>query len=191
MPSLQDITPEQANTLNKRSRDAYNAEVQSRQALLNQHPQLKPAFNQQVHPQSLCGCGCQQNICGYFSFQGCGCGCGCAPHAETVQISAQLANIGPNAPSSGTSVRFIGQATGTGSDGNINIPTIYLQGTVPDAENLIGVPLTLQLAINPGSIVLTLLENGRVLTSLVHPPQYAGSINGQFFGVGNGEFVPA
>ena len=88
-------------------------------------------------------------------------------------------------------MRFIGQATGTGSDGNINIPTIYLQGTVPDAENLIGVPLTLQLAINPGSIVLTLLENGRVLTSLVHPPQYAGSINGQFFGVGNGEFVPA
>lgn len=60
MPSLQDITPEQANALNKQSRDAYNAEVQSRQALLNQHPQLKPAFNQQVHPQSLCGCGCQQ-----------------------------------------------------------------------------------------------------------------------------------
>ncbi|MEX0632199.1 hypothetical protein M8494_09860 [Serratia ureilytica] len=61
---------------------------------------------------------------------------------------------------------------------------------MPDAENLIGVPLTLQLAILVRSS-LTLLENGRVLTSLVHPPQYAGSINGQFFGVGNGEFVPA
>lgn len=191
MTSLQDIKPEQVNALNKQSRDAYNAEVQSREALVSKNPQLKPAFNQQVHPQSLCGCGCQQNICGYFSFQGCGCGCGCAPHAETVQISAQLANIGPDAPSQGTLVNFIGQVTGSGSGGNINISTLYLQGTVPDAENLIRVPLTLQLVINPGSLNLTLLENGRVLASLVHPSGYAGSINGQFFGVGNGEFVPA
>ncbi|AEF44269.1 hypothetical protein SerAS12_1126 [Serratia sp. AS12] len=191
MTSLQDIKPEQVNALNKQSRDAYNAEVQSREALVSKNPQLKPAFNQQVHPQSLCGCGCQQNICGYFSFQGCGCGCGCAPHAETVQISAQLANIGPDAPSQGTLVNFIGQVTGSGSGDNINISTLYLQGTVPDAENLIRVPLTLQLVINPGSLNLTLLENGRVLASLVHPSGYAGSINGQFFGVGNGEFVPA
>ncbi|OKB68260.1 hypothetical protein BHU62_01955 [Serratia marcescens] len=192
MPSLQDITPAQANALNKQSRDAYNAEVQSRQALLNQNPQLKPVFNQQVHPESLCGCGCQQNICGYFDFQGCGCACACAPHAETVQISAQLANIGPNAPQNGTLVRFIGQATGTGSDGNIYLPSLYLQGTAPDTANLIGIPLTLTLSIQPGSLVMPLSDMyGRVLTTLVHPSQYGPNITGQFFGTGTGHFERA
>jgi hypothetical protein len=187
--SLQGITPDQADALKKQSQAAYDAEIKSRQALASQRPALQAALDQKVQTQSLCGCGSQQNICGYFSFEGCGSSCGCAPHTETVQITATPADIGPNAPSQGTMVRFVGQATGTGTGANIDISNAYLQGTVPDAENLIGIQLSLVLSINPGSIALTLLEGSRVLAVLVHPSQYAANINGQFYGSGIGVFV--
>ncbi|HWW04778.1 hypothetical protein [Collimonas sp.] len=183
--SLQDIKPELVNELNKQSRAAYDDAIKNRQTLISKKPSLKAAFDQSVQKQSLCGCGCQQNICGYFSFEGCGCGCG--PSTETVYISATPADIGPNAPAQGTPVRFVGQATGTGT--NVDISNVYLQGMVPDAENLIGVQLLLELSISPGSITLTLLEGTRVLAVLVHPSQYAANINGQFYGGGSGMFT--
>ncbi|KIH84205.1 hypothetical protein UCMB321_2005 [Pseudomonas batumici] len=83
-------------------------------------------------------------------------------------------------------MRFVGQVTGTGT--NINIPNIYLQGTVPDAENLIGVSLSLQLSISPGSLTLFISEGQRLLTVMVHPSQYAANISGQFSGSGYGIF---
>ncbi|MBV4477786.1 hypothetical protein N8H74_25295 [Pseudomonas sp. B2M1-30] len=184
--SLQDIKPDQVEAFSKQSRAAFDAEIKSRQAVLSAKPALQEVLNQNVHPQSLCGCGCQQNVCGYFCFEGCG--CGCAPHPETIQISSSLAIIGPEAPQQGTKVRFIGQASGSGS--NIDISNAYLQGTVPDAENLVNVPLTLQLAINGGTLSLSLYEGNRLLTVLTHPTQY-GTISGQFFGGGTGKFVPA
>lgn len=184
---VKDITPAQANALNAQSQAAYDAALKNRQTLISKKPSLQAAFDQSVHPQSLCGCGCQQNICGYFCFEGCGCGCG--PHTETVYITASPADIGPNAPQQGTPVRFVGQATGAGT--NIDISNVYLQGTVPDAENLIGIQLSLELSINSGTIALTLLEGTRVLAVLVHPAQYAATINGQFTGSGTGRFTLA
>lgn len=187
MTSFQDIKPEQVDALKKQSQAAFDAQIKRQQEVASAKPALEEVLHQKVHPQSLCGCGCQQNICGYFSFEGCG--CGCYPQTETIQISASPADIGPYAPQQGTRVRFVGQATGTGT--NINIPTIYLQGTVPDAENLIGVPLSLQLSISPGSLTLYLFEGPRLLAALVHPSQYGGNITGQFSGSGTGFFQPA
>lgn len=184
---VQDIAPDQVKALATQSRAAYDEAIKNRQTLVSKKPSLQAAFDQKVQPQSLCGCGCQQNICGYFSFEGCGCGCG--PHTETVEITAYPADIGPNAPQQGTPVRFVGQATGTGTD--VDISNVYLQGTVPDAENLIGIQLSLELSIYPGSITLTLLEGPRVLAVLVHPQQYAANINGQFYGTGMGVFQMA
>lgn len=185
--SLQDVKLSDISALNKQSQGAYDAQLASRQALVSQQPALQAGFNQAVHPQSRCGCGCQQNVCGYFNFQACG--CGCYPQTEVMSISSSLAIIGPDAPQQGTKVRFSGQATGVGT--TVNISNVYLQGTVPDAENLIGVSLTLELSINQGSISLTLLEGARVIAVLVHPPQYAANINGQFYGSGTGVFLPA
>jgi hypothetical protein len=187
MTSFQDIKPEQVDALKKQSQAAFDAQIKRQQEVASAKPALKEVLDQKVHPQSLCGCGCQQNICGYFSFEGCG--CGCYPQTETIQISASPADIGPNAPQQGTRVRFVGQATGVGT--NINISSLYLQGTVPDAENLIGVPLSLQLSISPGSLTLYLFEGQRLLAALVHPAQYAGNISGQFSGSGTGFFQPA
>lgn len=185
--SLQDIKPEQVDELKKQSQAAFDAVIESRKEVVNKNPALQEVLHQNVQPQSLCGCGCQQNICGYFTFKGCG--CGCAPHSETIQISASLANIGPNAPQSGTTVRFVGQVDGTGT--NIDITNVYLQGTVPDAENLIGIQLSLDLSINTGSIQLVVREGSRVLAVLVHPSQYAANISGQFYGSGTGMFLRA
>jgi hypothetical protein len=185
--SFQDIKPADAAALNKQSQGAYDTQLTSRQALVNQQPALQAGFNQGVHTQSCCGCGCQQIVAGYFNFQACG--CGCYPQTEVMSISSSLSIIGPNAPQQGSKVRFSGQATGTGTP--LNISNVYLQGTVPDAENLIGVPLTLNLYIGQGSISLTILEGARVLAVLVHPPQYAANINGQFYGSGTGVFMPA
>ena len=187
MTSFQDIKPEQVDALKKQSQAAFDAQIKRQQEVVSAKPALKEVLDQKVHPQSLCGCGCQQNICGYFSFESCG--GGCYPQTETIQITASPADIGPNAPQQGTAVRFVGQATGIGT--NINIPTIYLQGTVPDAENLIGVPLSLQLSISPGSLTLYLSEGPRLLAVLVHPSQYGGNISGQFSGTGTGFFQPA
>ena len=189
--SLQNITPEQVNALNKQSRAAYDAALKDRQTLISKRPSLRAALDQSVHPQSLCGCGSQQNICGYFAFEGCGSGCG--PHPETVHITTHVAMIGPNAPQQqGTSVRFVGQAAGTQNDlgnYNVDIPNVYLQGTVPDAENLIGIQLSLQLSIEPGSVNLALSEGPRLLAVLVIPPQYAAMVGGQFSGAGYGTFT--
>ncbi|AZQ52017.1 hypothetical protein [Burkholderia cenocepacia] len=180
--SLKDVTPDQTAELDKKSRAAYDAAIKSREALIAKKPDLKAAFDQSVHPQSLCGCGCQQYICGYFCFEGCGCGCG--PHNETVYISSSVADIGPQ-PNQGTPVKFVGQATGTGT--NIDLSNIYMQGTVPDAENLIGVLLTLELSINSGAVSMTILDGTRVLAVLVSGPW--GSINGEFTGAGTGTFT--
>ncbi|MCG6577512.1 hypothetical protein EGM97_22735 [Pseudomonas sp. AF32] len=185
--SLQDIQPDQVDALKNQSQAAFDAEVKRMQALSSARPALQDVLHQKVHPQSLCGCGCQQNICGYFNFESCGCGCG--PHTEVVQISASPADIGPNAPQQGTPVRFVGQATGTGT--NLNISGVYLQGTVPDAENLIGVQLSIQLSISAGSITMFVSEGSRLLAALVHPSQYSANINGEFFGSGFGMFTPA
>ncbi|WP_040065926.1 hypothetical protein [Pseudomonas batumici] len=182
--SLQNIKPEQIDALKKQSQAAFDSQIKSLRELSNTKPALEEVLHQNVHPQSLCGCGCQQYICGYFSFEGCG--CGCYPQTETIQITASPADIGPNAPQQGTAVRFVGQVTGTGT--NINIPNIYLQGTVPDAENLIGVSLSLQLSISPGSLTLFISEGQRLLTVMVHPSQYAANISGQFSGSGYGIF---
>lgn len=182
---LEKINQEQIDKLNKQSQEAYNAEIKGRQTLLAQVPALEPVLNQKVPTESLCGCGCQQVIGGYFGFQGYGCMCSCAPHAETVYINSSLCSIGPNAPSQGALVNFVAQVTGTGNGNNIHIPLAYLQGTVPDAENLIGVQMTVQLLIHPGSIILTLIEGCRVLASLVH---YDSNISGQFLGTGTGMF---
>jgi len=185
--SLQDIKPEEIANLKNQSQAAFDAEIQRRNEVVSAKPALREVLHQNVHPQSLCGCGCQQNICGYFNFEGCG--CGCSPHTETVQISSALANIGPNAPQQGTSVRFIGQATGTGT--NLDIRDVYLQGTVPDAENLIGIQLSLQLSINQGALSLSIFEGSRLIAVLVHPAQYQANINGQFYGSGIGMFQQA
>ncbi|KVC87904.1 hypothetical protein [Burkholderia ubonensis] len=182
--SLQDIKPDQVEALKKQSQAAYDEAIKSRQALVSQRPALQAALDQSVQRQSLCGCGCQQNICGYFCFQACGCGCGSSP--ENVYISSSLADIGPNAPQYGTKVTFSGYASGNGT--SLDISNVYLQGTVPDAENLIGIQLALDLVINAGSIYLTLREGSRVLAVLVHPQQYAANINGQFSGSGYGTF---
>lgn len=187
MTSFQDIKPEQIDTLKKQSQAAFDAQTKHLQEIVSAKPALEVVLHQKVHPQSLCGCGCQQNICGFFSFESYG--GGCHQQTETIQITALSANIGPNAPQQGTSVRFIGQATGTGT--NLNIPPIYLVGTVPDAENLIGIQLLLQLSISSGSLHLTLSEGQRLLAVLVHPSQYDGNISGQFFGTGSGSFQPA
>lgn len=185
--SLQNIKPEEIDALKKQSQAAFDAEIQRRDDVVSAKPALQEVLHQKVHPQTLCGCGCQQNICGYFNFEGCGCGCG--PHTETIQISSSLANIGPNAPQQGTPVRFIGQATGTGT--NLEISNVYLQGTVPDAENLIGIQLSLQLSINQGALSLSILEGNRLIAVLVHPAQYHADINGQFYGSGIGMFQQA
>ncbi|WP_025112456.1 hypothetical protein [Pseudomonas sp. H1h] len=185
--SLQDLKPDQIEAFKKQSQVAFDAEIKRRQDVVAAQPALREVLHQNVHPQTLCGCGCQQNICGYFNFSGCGCGCG--PQTETIQISSSLCNIGPEAPQQGTSVRFIGQATGTGT--SLNISNAYLQGTVPDAENLIGIQLTLQLSINQGALSLAILEGNRLLAVLVHPSQYAANINGQFYGSGFGTFTRA
>ncbi|MEF9673585.1 hypothetical protein QNM99_20785 [Pseudomonas sp. PCH446] len=83
-------------------------------------------------------------------------------------------------------MRFVGQVTGTGT--NVNIPNIYLQGTAPDAGNIIGVSLLLQLSISSGSLALYLHDGQRLLAVLVHPSQDGGSISGQFSGSGTGVF---
>jgi len=185
--SLQDISSDQVEALKKQSQAAYDSEVKRLQELSSAKPALQEVLHQNVHPQSLCGCGCKQNICGYFNFEGCGCGCGTG--TEVIQITASPADIGPNAPQQGTRVRFTGQATGTGT--SLNISGVYLQGTVPDAENLVGVQLSLQLAISPGSISLYISEGPRLLAVLVHPQQYSATINGEFFGSGFGTFTLA
>jgi hypothetical protein len=184
MTSLQDIKPEQIDALNKQSQAAFDAQIKRLRELSNAKPALEEVLHQNVDPQSLCGCGDPQNICGYFNFEGCG--DGGYSHTETIQISASPAKIGPNAPQQGAAVRFIGQATGTGTD--INLSGIYLQGKVPDAENLIGISLLLQLSISPGSLTLHLYEGQRLLAVLVHPSQYGGSIGGEFSGSGTGYF---
>lgn len=185
--SLQDIKPEEIDALKKQSQAEFDAEIQRRDAVVSAKPALQEVLHQKVHPQTLCGCGCRQNICGFFNLEGCG--CGCSPHTETVQISSSLANIGPNAPQNGTPVRFIGQATGTGT--NLDINDVYLQGIVPDAENLIGIQLSLQLSINQGELSLAVLEGNRLLAVLVHPANSEGNIDGQFYGSGIGMFQRA
>ncbi|CAI9005686.1 MULTISPECIES: hypothetical protein [Burkholderia] len=182
--TLKDVTPDQIAELEKKSQAAYDVAIKNRQALVAKKPELKTAFDQSVQPQSLCGCGCQQYICGYFCFEGCGCGCG--PNDETVYISTSVAAIGPQ-PNQGIRVKFVGQATGSGT--NINVSGMYMQGTVPDAENLIGVPLSLSLSINSGSVSMTLLEGPRVLAVLVSGPWV--SANGEFTGSGTGMFTQA
>ncbi|EDT42904.1 hypothetical protein [Burkholderia ambifaria] len=182
--TLKDVTPDQIAELDKKSQAAYDVAIKNRQALIAKKPELKAAFDQSVHPQSLCGCGCTQYICGYFCFEGCGCGCG--PNDETVYISTSTADIGPQ-PDQGIPVKFVGQATGAGT--NIDLSGIYMQGTVPDAANLIGVPLSLSLSINSGSVSMTLLDGPRVLAVLV-----SGSgvhANGEFTGSGTGKFTQA
>lgn len=185
--SLQDIKPEEIEALNKQSQSAFEAEIQRREDVVRAKPALQEVLHQNVHPQTLCGCGCQQVVCGYFNFEGCG--CGCSPHTETIQISSSLASIGPNAPRNGITARFIGQATGTGT--NLDIRNVYLQGTVPDVENLIGIQLSLQLSINPGSLSLSVYEGNRLLAVLIPSPKDLGKINGQFFGSGFGMFMQA
>ena len=182
--SLQNINPEQIDALKKQSQAAFDAQIKSLRELSNAKPALEEVLHQNVHPQSLCGCGSRQNICGYFSFESCG--GGSYPQTETINISASSAEIGPNAPQQGVTVRFVGQVTGTGT--NVDIPNIYLQGTVPDAENLIGVSLLLQLSMSSGSLALYVHEGQRLLTVLVHPSQYGGSISGEFSGSGSGTF---
>jgi hypothetical protein len=179
MTSLQDIKPEQIDALNKQSQAAFDAQIKRQQEVASAKPALKEVLDQKVHPQSLCGCGCQQTICGFFTFEGCG--CGCYPQSETIQISSSLGNIEPQ----GVGVKFVGQVTGSGTNINIS-PGVYLQGIVPDAENLIGIPLTLQLSINSGSLILYLFEGPRLLTALV--PQYGANISGEFSGSGTGIF---
>ncbi|HDR9064191.1 TPA: hypothetical protein QDB03_005878 [Burkholderia vietnamiensis] len=187
--SLQNISQEQVDALKQQSQAAYDAQVKSRQALVSQRPALQAALEQEAHPQSLCGCGCQQVIAGYFCFESCGCSCSCVPQTETIQISANLADIGPNAPATGTMVRFTGQVTGKGTA--INIRDVYLQGTVVDAENVIGVPLTVELSIESGTLIMSLVEGTRLIATLVHPAQYQANITGQFYGFGSGVFQPA
>lgn len=181
MTSFQDIKPEQIDALKKQSQAAFDAQIKRLQELVSAKPALQEVLHQDVHPQSLCGCGSQQNICGFFTFEGCGDG------TETIQINASAVEIGPNAPQQGTAARFIGQATGTGS--NINIPNLYLVGKAPNAGNLIGVMLTLQLSINSGSLTLYLFEGPRLLAALV--PQHGANISGQFSGSGTGIFQRA
>ncbi|MBU9217810.1 hypothetical protein KTD55_27475 [Burkholderia gladioli] len=188
--SLQDISQEQVDALKQQSQAAYDAEVKARQELAGQRPALETVLNQKVHPQSLCGCGCQQIIGGYFCFEGCGCSCNCGPQTETIQISGGPIAIGPNAPRSGTMVTFTGHATGQGT--SINIPNFYLQGTVVDAENVIGVNLALTLTIGNGQLTMTINDpaNGRPLATLVHTTGY-GNAAGQFYGTGYGMFIRA
>src|SRR5450830_345667 len=185
--SLQNIKPEQIDGLTKQSQAAFDAQIKRLRALSNANPALEEVLHQNVQPQSLCGCGSRQNICGYFSIESSG--GGSYPQTETIQISASTAEIGPNAPQQGTTVRFVGQVTGTGT--NVNIPNIYLQGTAPDAGNIIGVSLLLQLSISSGSLALYLHDGQRLLAVLVHPSLYGGSISGQFSGSGNGVFQRA
>lgn len=182
--TLQDIKPEQVDELETQSRAAFDAEISRLKELSTIKPALKEVLNQNVHPQSLCGCGCEQVICGYFCFESCGCGCGL--HSEAIHISASPATIGPRGQQ-GTSVRFDGQVTGTGT--NLSLSNIYMAGSMPDSETLIGVPLTLTLNINEGAIKLTLSEYGRVLGVLVSLP--SSSLNGQFLGSGTGIFQRA
>ncbi|WP_175908243.1 hypothetical protein [Burkholderia seminalis] len=186
--SLKDISKEQIDALKQQSQAAYDAEVQSRQVLANERPELRAALDQKVHPQSLCGCGCQQIVAGYFCFKSCGSSCSCGPQTETIQISGGPISIGPNAPQSGTLVRFTGHATGVGT--SVNIPNIYLQGTVVDAANVIGILFTVNLSIGNGRLSMTLIDSyGRVIATLVHPAQ--NYIQGQFFGSGSGIFQSA
>ncbi|CAH0277267.1 hypothetical protein [Pseudomonas brassicacearum] len=182
--SLQDIKPEQVDALKKQSQVAFDEQIKRMQALVSEKPALQEVLDQKVHPKSLCGCGCSQNICGYFCFEGCG--SSCYPHSETIQITASPAVIGPDAPQQGTRVRFVGYATGTGT--NVEISNLYLQGSVPDAENLVNVPLSLQLTINQGSLSLYFFEGTRLLAVMLHPSQYASNISGEFSGTGSGTF---
>jgi hypothetical protein len=182
--SHQEIKPEQLDALEAQSRAAFDAEISRLKELSTIKPALKEVLNQSVHPQSLCGCGCEQVIGGNFCFESCGCGCGL--HSEAIHISASSATIGPRGQQ-GTSVRFDGQVTGTGT--NLNLSNIYMAGSIPDSENLIGVPLTLMLSINDGAIKLTLSEYGRVLGVVVSLP--SSSLNGQFLGSGTGTFQRA
>ncbi|TWC12305.1 MULTISPECIES: hypothetical protein [unclassified Pseudomonas] len=174
--SLQDITSEQADALKKQSQAAYDVEVEKLQAL-----------HQNAHPQTLAGLGSRQGICGYFNFQSGDSSNG--SHTEVIQISASSAMIGPDAPQQGIRVRFAGHATGTGT--HLNISNLYLLGTVPDAENLIGVQLTLQLSISAGSIKVYISEGTRLQAVLVHPEQSPPVIDGEFSGSGVGTFTQA
>lgn len=181
MTSLQDIKPEQVDALNQRSQAAFDEQIKRMAELARAKPMLQEVLDQKVHPQSLSGLGGQQTICGYFNFVNCG--SGCYPHTETIQISALSADIGPNAQQK-IPVRFVGQATGTGTD--INLSGIYLQGTVPEAANLINIQLTLQLSIHSGSLTLYVFEGPRLLAALV--PQNGVNIGGAFSGNGTGAF---
>ena len=180
--TLTDVTPDQIAELDKKSQAAYDVAIKNRQALVAKKPELKTAFDQSVHPQSLCGCGSRLYISGHFSFEGCGSGGG--PNNETVYISSSRANIGPQ-PNQGIQVTLAGHATGAGT--NINLSNIYMQGIVPDAAKLIGVSLSFTLSINSGSVSLTISEGPRLLAVLV-----SGSgvqANGEFTGSGSGVFT--
>ncbi|MDR8364270.1 hypothetical protein [Pseudomonas sp. JL3] len=185
MTSFQDIKPEQVDALKKQSQAAFDAQIKRMQEFVSAKPALQEVLDQKVHPQSLCGCGCQQTICGDFCFESCGGSCFTQP--ETLQISASPADIGP-VGQQGTTVRFVGQATGTGT--GINISNLYLLGTVPNAENLIGVPLMLNLSINSGSLSLYLYDGYHRLVAVLVPP-YGANISGEFSGSGNGYFQRA
>lgn len=185
--TLQDIKPDEIVALKNQSQAEFDEEINRREAVANAKPALQEVLHQKVHPQSLCGSGSPQNICGYFYIEGCG--CGSSPHTETIQITSMRANIGPNAPYEGTSVRFIGQVTGTGT--NLDIRDVLLLGTVPDAENLIGIQLSLQLSINQSNMSLSIFEGSRLIAILVPTVENRASINGQFFGAGIGMFQQA
>lgn len=184
--SLQKVTPEQADSLKVLSQAAFDAEIKRLQELSSIKPALKEVLNQSVHPQSLCGCGCEQDICGYFCFDSCGCGCDGGLQSESIHISASSANIGPSGQQS-VPVRFDGHVTGTGT--SLHLSSIFMACSVPDSENLIGVPLDLMLTISDGAIKLYLKEHGRLLSVLVSLP--SSSLDGQFLGSGTGVFQRA
>lgn len=172
--SPQDIAPDQVDALKKQSQAAYDVEVKRLQ-------------DQNVHPKSLAGVGSRQGICGYFRFESGDSIDG--PHTETIQITALSAMIGPDAPQQGIRVRFSGQATGTGT--HLNTSNLYLLGTAPDALNLIGVQLTLQLSMSAGSIKVYISDGTRLQAVLVNPQQSPPDFDGEFSGSGVGTFTQA
>jgi hypothetical protein len=174
--SLQDIAPDQVDILKKQSQAAYDVEVKKLQEL-----------HQNAHPQTLAGLGSRQGICGYFSFESSDSSNG--SHAETIQISASSAMIGPDAPQQGIRVRFAGHATGTGT--HLNISNLYLLGMAPDAGSLIGVQLTLQLLISAGTIKVFISDGTRLQAVLVNPQQSPPDFDGEFSGSGVGTFTQA
>jgi hypothetical protein len=176
------VTEEQKNALFVLSKVAYDAAVAQRGEMAAGKPGLASSLSQQPHPQSLCGCGCQEYVCGYYCFSTQGCGC-----SSYLYISSNLTTIGPT-QSQGMPAHFNGSANGPMNAG-INLSDVYMSGVFPDVNSVVNHTLPFNLEISSGAVTMTFYDQGRVLGGMHSLPGHY--YNGYFHGSGTGTFTLA